>query len=131
MTRNSQIGCILATVSTVVLTTAYAILCCMIAWLGMSLVDESDDVRNRQTLVRTEVTIDTSSLPENPTVKEWYPLSVQVLQDNGWNLSPNLTSLGTIVSCEPNPVLDKVTMDFVDDYFDGFRPSLNVTGQIV
>jgi hypothetical protein len=100
------------------------ILCCAVAWGAIGVIDEAEDARNRQTLVRTEVAIDTSLLPENPTIEDWYPIGLEVLQDNGWDLSPNLTSMGTIASCEPGLVLDEVEMKFADRYFDELRPSI-------
>jgi hypothetical protein len=100
------------------------VVCCVAAWVGISIIDEDADVQEPQVLVDTEVTIDTTSLPENPTIADWYPIGLQVLQDNGWDLSPNLTSIGVVTSCGSSLVLDRVQLDFVDHYFDGFRPGV-------
>ena len=88
------------------------------------LIDEDADVQNSQTLVDTQVTIDTASLPPNPTIEDWYPIGLQVLQDNGWDLSPNLTGIGAITSCGYTLALDEIQLDFTSRYFDGLRPSV-------
>jgi hypothetical protein len=95
------------------------------AFLLVGVIDEPDEVRNRQTLIDTEVAIDSSTLPESPTIEDWYPIGLQVLQDSGWDLSPNLVSIFTIASCEPGFALDKVDMKFADRYLDEqLRPSI-------
>ena len=122
MSRSSRAGSLFMLIAVPVAIVS-AIVCCIVAWGMIGVIDEDEDVQCAQTLVDTEVTIDTASLPENPTTKDWYPIGLQVLQENGWDLSPNLTGFGAITSCGSDLVLDEVQMDFVDRYFDGLRPS--------
>jgi hypothetical protein len=45
------------------------------------------------------------------------------LQDNGWDLSSNLTDIQTFAPCgDPDPVLDKVNLHFYDVHFDDLIP---------
>jgi hypothetical protein len=99
-----------------------AILCCVV-WLSVIAIKDSPGVENNEILVNTKVDIDTSSLPVPPKLENWYALGWQLLQDNGWDLAPNLASVQTFAPCgEFTPVLNDVNLDYYDAYFDGLRP---------
>jgi len=93
-------------------------------WLLVITITEREDVEYPQTLVDRKIAIDTSGLPERPTIDDWYLVAVEVLNDSGWDLQPNLTGIGADMPCSSNPVLDGLTMHFADSYFDGLTPSL-------
>jgi hypothetical protein len=99
-----------------------AILCC-VAWQGLIWVKNLEGVEQSEILVYNKFALDTTSLPERPTLEDWYAIGWQLLQDNGWDLSSNLVSIQTFAPCgDPDPVLNKVNLDFSDAYFDGFIP---------
>lgn len=97
------------------------ILLCLVIWFGYIALADDEYV----TLTDTEVALDANALPENPTEDDWYALAVQVLEAQGWNVSPNLTWLFTVgLSCAPNPTLNRLVMTFADFYMEGLVPSV-------
>jgi hypothetical protein len=99
---------------------------CGVAFFLAGLVDEFEEVESPQVLIETEVPIDISILPEYPTEKDWYRIAAQILVDNGWDLSPNLTMLHGFVLCQSYPILDRLNADFADAYFVGVIPHLKM-----
>jgi len=95
-------------------------LCCTI-WLIYAVITDEEYT----TLVNTEVLIDTSALPEKPTVSDWYAIAGQVLENNDWDLSANLTSVfyGDL-PCQSGPALNVLAMSFADSYLNGPIPSV-------
>jgi hypothetical protein len=100
-------------------------LCCA-GTLVAGFADEFEEVDYPQVLIETEVPIDTSLLPEHPTEKDWYRITAQILEDNGWDLSPNLTMLDGFVPCQSYPALDRLNAHFADAYFVGVIPHLKM-----
>ncbi len=97
------------------------ILLCLVIWLGYVVLADDEYI----TLTDTEVALDTSALPENPTEDDWYVLAKQVLEAQGWDVSPNLTWFHTIdLPCTPEPVLNSLAMFFADSYMEGYVPSV-------
>jgi hypothetical protein len=108
----------------VLLSVIVALLCvamCCTIWFAYVVTTDEEYT----TLVDTKVLIDASALPEEPAIGDWYAIAVQVLKDNDWGLSPNLTSAfyGSL-PCQSGPVLDTLTMNFADAYFNGAIPSV-------
>lgn len=99
-------------------------LLCGAAWLTVGWVYNLEVVEDGETLVRKKVAIDPSVLPEHPTEQDLYRIAVQLLEDHGWNLDPNLTWLSASGSCQSYPKPDRFSVDFADAYFDGVVPHL-------
>jgi len=108
----------------IILPMAIVSLCslvCTVAFMAYIVLadDEYIDVMD------IEMALDMSDLPESPTEDDWYALAVQVLEANGWNVSPNLTRLhSTKLPCSPNPALNGLVMFFADSYMEGYVPSV-------
>jgi hypothetical protein len=100
------------------------VLLCGAAWFAVGLVYELEEVEDPQILVEKEVTVDPDTLPEHPTEQDWYRIAVQILEDHGWNLAPNLTSFFVRVPCQSYPEPDLLSMNFADAYFEGVVPRL-------
>jgi len=74
-------------------------------------------------LVHKTIEINTSTLPETPSIEDWYPLAVEILEAHNWQLAPNLIGIGASdIPCGPEPRLDKVSFEFADIYFKGIFP---------
>lgn len=99
---------------------------CLGAWLLAWLITEQEDVEYPQTIVEKTVAIDTSALAERPTEEDWYAVAVQVLDEEGWDLDPNLTMISALVPCSAEPALGNLEMHFADAYLDGLMPHLNM-----
>jgi hypothetical protein len=115
--------CRAAKVSVAATAIVCAVVCC-VAFSIAGTADEFEEVESPQIIVETVVMIDTSALPEHPTEEDWYTIAVQVLDDKGWDLSPNLTMVSGLFACQPDTVLDELDLDFADAYFNGIIPYL-------
>ena len=79
-----------------------------------------------ETVLKTEVPLQPGQLPMESTVEEWYDLAVQMLEEQGWDLSPNLVEFSVHLVCSPlpqKPTLRGLYIFFHDAYFDGTMPS--------
>jgi hypothetical protein len=85
-------------------------------------IEETEPV----TLVDTKLTIDTSTLPEDPKEKDWYPIAVRVLESSAWNLPPNLVMFGTNVPCSVPTGLTRLHLGFEAVDFVGVVPHRKV-----
>ena len=111
-----------------VLTVVVAIAClgvalacacgCLLAVFTANLIEETE----YPILVDTVISIDTSVLPENATEKDWYPIALQVLEDSGWELPPNLVMLSSGIPCSPPAELERLHLDFAATDLVGFLP---------
>jgi len=102
------------------------VLLCGAAWFAVGLVYELEEVEDPQILVEKEVAIDPGALPEHSTEQDWYRIAVQILEDHGWDLAPNLTVVSALVSCQSCPTWSRLDMDFADAYLHGVVPYLKM-----
>jgi hypothetical protein len=123
MSRQRSISCALKVTASVVLVFC-AVVSCILSIAGFA--DEWEEVEYPQIIVEKEVAIDTQALPEQPRMTDWYPLAVQILKDDGWDLAPNLTKIRALCTCEPGTGLIGVEMSFADAYLSGLIPSLRL-----
>lgn len=94
-----------------------------LCYYGGGLLYASGTDQRNASLVYETIEIDTSALPENPTIEDWYPLATQILKSKNWQLNPNLTSVETSnIPCDSEPKLDEITFNFADVYFKGIFP---------
>ena len=99
-----------------------AIVCCL-AWFWAWLVDTIRETYS-ETVVETEVALEPSQLSTDSTVEEWYDLAVQMLEEQGWNVSPDLALLYARFQCMPKSqqlALDSVHMRFAGAYLTGIK----------
>lgn len=107
-----------AGVATCLAFTCLCLVCGCIAVFTADWIEETE----YPTLVDTTVTIDTSALPEKPTEDDWYPIALQVLEDNGWELPPNLVMLSSGIPCSPPAALQRLHLDFAATDLVGLIP---------
>lgn len=88
-------------------------------WLALAWVSDLEVVEDGEILVDAEVAIDPGILPDHPAERDLYRIAVQLLEDHGWDLAPNLTWIGAGGPCESYPEPDRFSADFADAYFDG------------
>jgi len=100
------------------------VLLCGVAWFAVAWVSDLEVVEEGEILVHKEVAIHPGFLPEHPTERDWYQITAQLLEDYGWDLSPNLTWLGATGPCAAYTEPDRFSVDFADAYFDGVVPHL-------
>lgn len=97
--------------------------CALLCYYGGGLLYASGTDQRVMPLVYETIEIDTSTLPEDPTIEDWYPLAIQILESKNWQLNPNLTSVETSnIPCDSEPKLNEITFNFADVYFDGIFP---------
>jgi hypothetical protein len=100
--------------------------CLLVAYGGIVVVQVLKDIEPVQ-LLDTEIPVDTSSVPLNSTEKDWYPIAVQVLASQGWDLPPHLVLFGSpITRCSPPFELDRVNMEFSAVEWEGLFPYVKV-----
>jgi hypothetical protein len=96
--------------------------CCSV-WFLAWFVDTIREIYS-ETVVETEVALEPGQLSMDSSMEEWYNLGVQMLGEQGWNDSPDLTLLYARFRCTPEsqqPVLDSVHMWFARTYFTGIK----------
>ncbi len=99
---------------------AFTCLCLLPAWAAYwAYVVKPQDFKLQS---ETTVKIDTSGLPENATEEDWYPLALQVLEESGWELPPNLVMLGSSIPCSPPATLKKLDLEFIATDLVGIIP---------
>jgi hypothetical protein len=106
-------------------TVVVVIVCCFVWFLAGFVADIPEDYP--ETILQTEVSLGPAQFGTDSTTQEWYNLSVNMLQEYEWDVSPNLTHLYAVLQCTPKsqePVLDTVHMQFADAYFIGIVPSI-------
>ncbi len=97
--------------------------CAFLCYYGGGLLYASGTDQRVVTLVEKTIEIDTNALPEDPTIEDWYPLAIQVLESQNWQLTPNLTDVGASdIPCGSELKLDEIHMTFADRYFEGIFP---------
>ena len=100
------------------------VLLCGVSWLTVGIVYDLEEVKHGETLVDKDVAIDPGVLPDHPAERDLYRIAVQLLEDHGWDLAPNLPWIGAGGPCQSNPEPDRFSVDFADAYFDGVVPYL-------
>ena len=96
--------------------------CCLV-WFLTGFIDTIREIYSEQ-IVKTEVTLEPGQLSMDSTLEEWYNLGVQMLEEQGWDDSPDLTLLYARFQCTPEsqqPVLDSIHMWFARAYFAGIK----------
>jgi hypothetical protein len=96
---------------------------CCLAWFLAGFIDTIREVYS-ETMVETEVALEPGQLSTDSTVEEWYDLAVQMLEEQGWNVSPDLALLYARFQCMPKSqqlVLDSVHMRFAGADFTGIK----------
>jgi len=110
---------VLLTVSLLCVMACFATLAMSVVGYTALAVDEYIDLVDKETLTSFD------SLPERPTEDDWYALGLQVLQDNHWQVAPNLTSMWSLdLLCSSSPTPSKIAMHFADSYLEGPVPSV-------
>lgn len=107
-----------------VVTVVFVIACCLVWFLAGFVADILEDYP--RTIVETKVALEPGQLSMDSTLEEWYDLGVQVLEEQGWDVSPNLSQISVDLVCSPlpqEPTLRRVYMHFADAYFAGIVPS--------
>lgn len=99
--------------------------CGVIAYL-VFVVSDDVEMPDREALAYRTFTLEPNLLPDGPSDRDWYDAAVTLLRESGWDLDPDLTSLGTVVPCRPDPSLeiDRITLFFIDTYHVGLLPSV-------
>jgi len=71
-----------------------------------------------------EFDMDTSALPEKPTVDDWYTLAIRVLEAQDGQPTPDLVRIYSHTPCQSEPALDGIGMHFATFHFEGVWPSV-------
>jgi hypothetical protein len=101
------------------------VVCCLIWFLVGFVADILEDYP--RTILQTETALEPGQFRIDSTVTQWYDLGVHMLQEHGWDVSPDLTRLYASLQCtskSQEPVLKNVHMQFADAYFSGIIPGI-------
>lgn len=97
--------------------------CLVVGCVAIVIAEELEDIVP-ELLVEAEVEIDTSTLlPREPTAEDWYPVAVQLLDEQGGRSPMKLYSLGGYTdSCVPSLSLNHFHAEFMAYEFRGILP---------
>lgn len=112
LSRRAQVVAAVSSFSCLACLMIVALQCMLVGLIGilfLNAVEEFEPI----TLVEKRVPVDSSNLPNNLVVQDWYAVATNILGENGWHLPLNLVLFSTHIPCTSLSDASKVRMEFV------------------